>query len=264
MAEGYAIFKDKDEIDLLKKSARLAASTLEMIEQYLKPGISTNELDRICHEYITSQNAVPAPLGYKGFPKSICTSINRVACHGIPDEKLLKDGDLLNIDVSLSIDKIYSDTCRMYFIGTPNIKAKRLSECAQKALYRAIQQVKPGNSARLVGRAIEKCVDEYGYSIVKDFCGHGVGRKLHQEPQILHYDDPFSDRYVFEPGMVLTIEPIINAGKPDVKILQDGWTVVTKDQSLSAQYEHTLIVTDSGCDILTLRAEENLEHIFSI
>jgi len=264
MAPGYAIFKDKDEIALLKKSSRISASTLEMIESYLKPGISTNELDRICHEYITSHNGIPAPLGYKGFPKSICTSINRVACHGIPDEKILKDGDLLNIDVSLSLEGIFSDTCRMYFIGTPNIKAKRLAQCAQEALYRAIQKVKPGHSAREVGKAIEKCVNEYGYSIVKDFCGHGVGRHLHQEPQILHYDDPFSDRYIFEPGMALTIEPIINAGKPDVKILQDGWTVVTKDQSLSAQYEHTLIVTEDGCDVLTLRSDESVEKIFNI
>lgn len=263
MSNGYAIFKDKEEIDLLRRSASISSRTLEMIEQYLKPGITTEELDRICHQYIIDNKAIPAPLGYKGYPKSICTSINRVACHGIPDDKPLKDGDLLNIDISLSLDNVFSDTCKMFFIGKPNIKAKRLAECAQKALYKSIQQVKPGKSTREVGKAIEKCVNEYGYSIVRDFCGHGVGRKLHQEPQILHYDDAFSDRYIFEPGMVFTIEPIINAGKADVKILQDGWTVVTKDQSLSAQYEHTLIVTDTGCEILTLRKEEDLTSIFS-
>ena len=263
MAAGYAIFKGKEELELLKKSARLSAATLEMIEQHLKPGITTDQLDQICHKFITDHQAIPAPLGYKGYPKSICTSINRVACHGIPDNKPLKDGDLLNIDISLSIDGVFSDTCKMFFIGTPNIKAKRLSQCAQIALYRSIQQVKPGTSARNIGKAIQQCVDEYGYSTVKDFCGHGVGRQLHQEPQILHYDDAFSDRYILEPGMVFTIEPIINAGKPDVKILSDGWTVVTKDQSLSAQYEHTLIVTDTGCDVLTLRAEEDLSKIFS-
>jgi methionyl aminopeptidase len=263
MANGYAIFKDKDEITLLRQSAQISSATLEMIEKYLKPGVTTNALDQICHEFILSHNAIPAPLGYKGYPKSICTSINRVACHGIPDEKQLKDGDLLNIDISLSLNGVFSDTCKMFFIGKPNIKARRLSQCAQHSLYKAIQAVKPGGSAREVGKAIEKCVGEYGYSIVKDFCGHGVGRQLHQEPQILHYDDPFSDKYLFEPGMVFTIEPIINAGKADVKILQDGWTVVTKDQSLSAQYEHTLIVTDKACEVLTLRKEEDLNYIFT-
>ena len=261
--EDYAIFTDPKEIEVLRKSAKISASTLEMIEGYLKPGITTEELDKICHDYIVSHGAIPAPLGYKGFPKSICTSINRVACHGIPDEKKLKDGDLLNIDVSLSLDGIFSDTCRMYFIGTPNIKAKRLTECAQKALYHSIREVKPGASVRVIGKAIQKCVDEYGYSIVRDFCGHGVGRKLHQSPQILHYDDPYSDRYTFEPGMTFTIEPIINAGKEGVKILADGWTVVTKDQSLSAQFEHTLIVTENGCEVLTLRKEESLDNIFN-
>ena len=262
--EDYAIFIDPKEIALLRKSARISAGALEMIEEYVKPGITTEELDRICHEYIVSRGAIPAPLGYKGFPKSICTSINRVACHGIPDDKKLKDGDSINIDVSLSLDGIYSDTCRMYFVGTPNIKAKRLTECAKKALYKSIQVVKPGVSIREVGKAIQACVDEYGYSIVQEFCGHGVGRKLHQAPQILHYDDPYSDKYVFEPGMTFTIEPIINAGKSGVKILADGWTVVTKDQSLSAQFEHTMIVTQTGCEILTLRKEESLEEIFSI
>jgi methionyl aminopeptidase len=261
MAEGFAIFKDQNEIEIMRKSAKIASSTLEMIEDFVKPGITTNELDVICHDYIVKHGAIPAPLGYKGFPKSICTSINRVACHGIPDEKKLKDGDLLNIDVSLSLNGFYSDTCKMYFVGKPNIKAKRLSECAQKALYRSIKVVRPGVSIREVGRAIQACVDEYGYATVKDFCGHGVGRHLHQEPQVLHYDDEYSDRYVFEPGMTFTIEPIINAGKQDVKILADGWTVVTKDQSLSAQYEHTIIVTDNGFEILTLRSEESLDQI---
>jgi methionyl aminopeptidase len=260
-SKGYAIFKDAKEIEIMRKSAKLSASVLTMIEEYVKPGITTDELDRICHEYIVSHGAVPAPLGYKGFPKSICTSINRVACHGIPGDKKLSDGDILNIDISLSIDGYFSDTCKMFLVGNVGVQGRRICEAAKLCLYRSIQQVKPGNNIRLIGRAIEEVTKSYKYSIVKDFCGHGVGRALHQEPQILHYDDPMGESVILEPGMTFTIEPIINVGKPDVKILSDGWTVVTKDMSLSAQYEHTLMVTEEGYEVLTLRPEESIEEI---
>lgn len=263
MGKGFAIFTEKNEIDIMRRAGRLAASTLEMIEEFVKPGVPTEELDRICHEYMVKNGAVPAPLGYKGYPKSICTSPNRVACHGIPNEKKLVDGDILNIDVSLSIDGYYADTCRMYFVGKSSVQGKRICEAAKLCLYKSIQVIKPGTKISLIGKKIEEVTKAYRYSIVKEFCGHGVGRKLHQEPQILHYYEPNADDVELVPGMTFTVEPIINAGKPDVRILADGWTCVTKDLSLSAQYEHTLMVTEDGCEILTLRKEESLEEILN-
>ncbi|KJV56266.1 methionine aminopeptidase, type I [Orientia chuto str. Dubai] len=250
-------------IKKMRIAGKIAASTLEMIEQHIQPGVTSNILNKICHDYIISHDAVPAPLGYKGFPKSICTSVNHVICHGIPNDKLLKNGDIINIDVSLSKDGAFADTCKMYFVGQPSVMAKRIVQCAQECLYYAINQVKDNASIRNIGRVIQKNARKYGYSVVRNFCGHGIGRMLHQNPQILHYDDASYENQYMKAGMTFTIEPMINVGKPDVTILPDGWTAITKDRSLSAQYEHTLLVLSDGVEILTLRNEEDLSHIKS-
>jgi methionyl aminopeptidase len=257
-----SLIKSPEMIEKMREVGRMAASVLEMIEEYVKPGAITNELNEICHKYMVDElGTKPAPLGYHGFPKSICTSPNRVVCHGIPDDKPLKIGDILNIDISLSKDGIYADTCRMYFVGECNIQAKRVVKCAQEALYSGIAVVAPGVSLREIGKAIERVTRKYGYSTVHEFCGHGIGYSLHEEPQILHYDDASSQAFILQPGMTFTIEPMINVGKRDVKVMADGWTVLTKDRSLSAQYEHTLLVTETGFDILTLRKEESMAEI---
>ncbi len=254
--------KQSDFLQKMRNAGRIAASTLEMIKKYVKPKVTTNELNEICHNYIVSHDAIPAPLGYKGFPKSICTSVNRVICHGIPDNRALQEGDMLNIDVSLSKDGVFADTCKMYFVGQTSIISKRVVQCAQECLYYGINQVKAGASLRSIGRVIQRNAEKYKYSVVKDFCGHGIGKMLHEKPQILHYDDPYCvDK--MKVGMTFTIEPMINVGKADVKILPDGWTAVTRDRSLSAQYEHTILVTDGGFEILTLREEESLDYICS-
>ncbi|MFM8454011.1 MAG: type I methionyl aminopeptidase [Gammaproteobacteria bacterium] len=252
-----------DLISKMRIASRIAASTLEMIGEYVKPGVTTNKLNEICHEYIIRHDAKPAPLGYKGYPKSICTSPNYVICHGIPNDKPLKDGDILNIDVSLSKNGAFGDTCKMFFVGNKISRmGERIVQCAQECLYLGINEVKEGAPIRNIGRAIEKQARHYGYSVVREFCGHGIGEVLHKEPQILHYDDP-SQKAVLTLGMTFTIEPMINVGKPDLKILPDGWTAVTKDHSLSAQYEHTLVVTEQGVEILTLREEEDLQQILN-
>lgn len=254
--------KTKEQIDQMREVAKLAVEVLELIEPYVKPGVTTNELDAICHQHMVEvQKVKPAPLGYHGFPKSICTSPNRVVCHGIPDDKPIKEGDILNIDVSLSRDGIYTDTCKMFLVGECSIQAKRIVRCAQEATYAGIAAVAPGKTLREVGRAIERIARGYGYSVVREFCGHGVGLSLHEEPQVLHYDHPSSEKYILKPGMTFTVEPMINVGKKEVKVLSDGWTVVTKDRSLSAQYEHTILVTETGFDVLTLRKEESMEEI---
>lgn len=250
-------------IEKMRIAGKVAASTLEMIEQYIQPGITTNQLNDICHDYIISHNAIPAPLGYKGFPKSICTSINHVICHGIPNDRLLRNGDILNIDVSLSKDGAFADTCKMYFVGNPSILAKRIVQCAQECLYYGINQVCNGENIRNIGRVIQKNARKYGYSVVKDFCGHGIGAELHTNPQILHYDSHDCIDQLMTTGMTFTIEPMINVGSPEMTILPDRWTAITKDRSLSAQYEHTLLVTESSYEILTLRAEEDLNYIRS-
>ena len=259
------IMQAGEKIEKMRIAAKLAVDVLEMIAPYVKPGVTTDELNTICHNYMVDvQKAKPAPLGYHGFPKSICTSPNRVVCHGIPDDKALKDGDILNIDVSLSRDGVFADTCKMFLVGECGIQAKRIVKCAQESIYAGIAAVVPGRSLRDVGQAIEKHAHSYGYSVVREFCGHGIGFSLHEEPQVLHYDSAGSEKLIIKPGMTFTIEPMINVGKKDVKTLSDGWTVVTKDRSLTAQYEHTILVTETGFDILTLRNEESLDDILAL
>jgi methionyl aminopeptidase len=254
---------DPSLIERMRASAKIAVDAFTMIAPHVKVGVSTNTLNTLCHDFIVQHGAVPAPLGYKGFPKSICTSPNAVICHGIPNDLPLQEGDILNIDISLSKDGAFADTCKMFFLGKPSIMAKRIVKAAQEATYAGIAQVRPGQSLRAIGRAIEYCARQYKYSVVRDFCGHGVGERLHQEPTVLHYDDPSMDHYILTPGMTFTIEPMINVGSYQTRILKDGWTVMTRDRSLSAQYEHTLLVTETGVDILTLRPEEDLKTIFS-
>ncbi len=248
--------KTPDEIEKMRAVCRLAAEVLEMIEPHVKPGITTNEINGICHDYIVNtQQAIPAPLNYRGFPKSICTSINHQVCHGIPGGKRLKKGDIVNIDITVIKDAFHGDTSKMFFVDEPSILARRLVNITQEALFLGIKQVKPGARLGDIGSAIQQFAEANNYTIVREYCGHGIGREFHEDPQIVHYGTP--DRGVtLQPGMCFTIEPMVNAGKRNVKVLPDGWTVVTKDRSLSAQWEHTLLVTDDGCDILTLRKEE--------
>jgi methionyl aminopeptidase len=250
------IIKSPEEIEKMRVAGRLAAEVLEMIEPHIQPGITTDELNRICHEHIVNhQNAIPAPLDYRGFPKSICTSVNHQVCHGIPSNKRLKNGDIVNIDITVIKDEFHGDTSKMFFIGEPSILARRLVKITQEALQVGIEQVRPGATQGDIGQAIQEFVESHNYSVVREYCGHGIGRDFHEEPQVLHYGtkDP---GVTLQPGMCFTIEPMVNAGKRQVKLLPDGWTVVTKDRSLSAQWEHTLLVTEEGHEILTLRQEE--------
>lgn len=251
--------KTADEIAKMRVAGKLAAEVLEMIAEHVKPGISTAQLDRICHDYIVNvQQAIPAPLGYgtPPFPKSICTSVNHVICHGIPSDKILKKGDVLNIDITVIKDGYHGDTSKMFFVGEPPIAGKRLSEITQQCMYLGIKQVRPGASMGDIGRAIQKHAHANHYSVVEEFCGHGIGSRFHEAPQILHYYHKDSDKIVMQPGMIFTIEPMINQGKRHLKILPDQWTAVTKDHKLSAQWEHTVLVTQDGFEILTLRQEE--------
>jgi methionyl aminopeptidase len=250
------IIKTPDEIDKMRVAGRLAAQVLEMIGEHVRPGVSTDELDRICHDYIVNvQQAIPAPLNYRGFPKSICTSVNHQVCHGIPGNKVLKDGDIVNIDVTVIKDAFHGDTSKMFFIGRPSILAERLVEVTQKAMWKGIELVKPGARLGDIGHAIQKFVESNGYSVVQEYCGHGIGRGFHEDPQVLHYGSPGTG-LTLQAGMTFTIEPMVNAGKRNVKLLPDGWTVVTKDRRLSAQWEHTILVAPSGYEVLTLRTEE--------
>jgi methionyl aminopeptidase len=248
--------KTAEEIEKMRIAGRLAAEVLEMIEPHVKQGVTTEELDRICHDYIVNQQeATPAPLHYRGFPKSICTSVNHQVCHGIPGNKTLKNGDIVNIDVTVIKDGFHGDTSKMFMIGEPSILAQRLSKVSREAMNIGINQVKPGVRLNEIGSAIQKYVESHNYSVVREYCGHGIGRDFHEDPQVLHYRTPEPGPEL-QPGMCFTIEPMINAGKRMVKLLPDGWTVVTKDRSLSAQWEHTILVTDEGYEILTLRQEE--------
>ncbi|MCB1801627.1 MAG: type I methionyl aminopeptidase [Gammaproteobacteria bacterium] len=250
------IIKTPDEIDKMRVAGRLAAEVLEMIGEHVQPGVSTDELDRICHDYITkTQNAIPAPLNYRGFPKSICTSVNHQVCHGIPGNKILKEGDIVNIDVTVIKDGFHGDTSKMFFVGKPTILAQRLVDITHKAMWRGIDLVRPGTSLGDIGHAIQKFVESSGYSVVQEYCGHGIGRGFHEDPQVLHYGTP-NTGLTLRAGMTFTIEPMVNAGKRNVKLLPDGWTVVTKDRKLSAQWEHTILVTPNGYEVLTLREEE--------
>jgi methionyl aminopeptidase len=249
--------KTADEIDKMRLAGRLAAEVLEIIEPHVQPGMTTGELDRICHDHIVNvQNAIPAPLNYRGFPKSICTSVNQVVCHGIPGEKRLKKGDIINIDITVIKDGYHGDTSKMFFVGQPSVLANRLIQVTQKALYIGIDQARPGNRLGDIGHAIQSFVESHSYSVVREYCGHGIGREFHEDPQILHYGIAGAGLEL-QPGMCFTIEPMVNAGRQQVKLKPDGWTVVTRDRSLSAQYEHTLLITEEGPEILTLREEEN-------
>lgn len=250
------IIKTPAEQEKMRIAGRLAAEVLEMIEEHVKPGITTNELDQICHDYIVNvQQAIPAPLNYRGFPKSICTSVNHQVCHGIPSDKRLKKGDSINIDITVIKDGFHGDTSKMFFAGEPSILAKRLADITQKAMFTGINMVKPGVQLGNIGHAIQKYVESQHYSVVREYCGHGIGRGFHEEPQVLHYGKKDTG-VTLQAGMCFTIEPMVNTGKRHVKMLSDDWTVVTKDKSLSAQWEHTILVTDDGHEILTLRQEE--------
>ena len=252
--------KSKVDIEKMRVAGKLASEVLEMIGQYVKPGVSTEELDQICHDYIVKeQNAIPAPLNYKGFPKSICTSVNHQVCHGIPsDDKILKESDIINIDVTVIKEGFHGDTSKMYHVGKPSILAERLCKVTQECMYQAISIVKPGLHIGDIGAVIQKHAYDNNFSVVKDYCGHGIGKNFHESPQILHYGIK-NTGIRLEEGMTFTIEPMINSGKYKTKLLNDGWTVVTQDHSLSAQWEHTILVTSNGYEILTLRNEENIE-----
>lgn len=254
--------KTPEEIEKMRAVGALAGQQLEMIEQHIKPGISTGELDRICHEFtINEQHATPAPLNYRGFPKSICTSVNHVVCHGIPsDDKILKNGDIINVDVTLIKDGFHGDTSKTFIVGEASVLAERLTQICQDALYRGIKQVKPGNHLGDIGYVIQRFAEKNRFSIVREYCGHGIGRVFHDEPQVLHYGKRGTG-VELKPGMTFTIEPMLNAGKAAVKLLPDEWTVVTKDHKLTAQWEHTVLVTDTGYEILTHRQDDTIEKI---
>jgi methionyl aminopeptidase len=248
--------KTPEEIDKMRVAGQLAAEVLVMIEPYVKEGISTHELDRICHDYMVNvQHTIPAPLNYKGFPNAICTSINHQVCHGIPSQKPLKNGDVVNIDITVIKNGFHGDTSKMFIIGEASNSAKQLVAATYQCLRLGIAQVKPGNFLGDIGFAIQKFAENQGYSVVQEYCGHGIGRDFHEEPQVMHYGKPKTG-VLLRPGMTFTIEPMINAGKRYVKRLPDNWTVVTKDRSLSAQWEHTILVTETGMEVLTKRAEE--------
>jgi methionyl aminopeptidase len=234
----------------MREAGRLAAETLDMITPHVRPGVSTGALDRLCHEFITAHGAVPAPLNYRGFPKSICTSINHVVCHGIPGDRRLEAGDVLNIDVTVVLNGWHGDTSRMFCAGAPSTRARNLIDVTHEALLRGVRAVKPGATLGDVGHAIQTFVESQRFSVVRDFCGHGIGRRFHEAPNVLHFGRP-GDGPVLRPGMFFTIEPMVNAGRPEVKVLDDGWTAVTRDRSLSAQFEHMVGVTADGVEVFT-------------
>ncbi len=239
-----------EDFEGMRAAGRLAAETLDMLVPEVKPGITTDYINKLAHEFILDHGATPAPLNYRGFPKSICTSINHVVCHGIPSDRVLKDGDTVNIDVTVILDGWHGDTSRMYWAGEPKLKARRLTDITFEAMWRGIEAVKPGATTGDIGAAIQEHVEAARYSVVRDFCGHGLGRIFHEPPNILHYGKPGRGTPLRE-GMFFTIEPMVNAGKWQVKMLNDGWTAVTKDKSLSAQFEHSLGVTADGCEVFT-------------
>jgi methionyl aminopeptidase len=250
--------KTPDEQEKLRIAGRLAAEVLDMIGEHVKPGVSTDELDQLCNDYIVNvQRSIPANVGYRGFPKTVCTSVNHVVCHGIPSDRRLKQGDILNIDVAIIKDGFHGDTSRMYFAGQPPVLAQRLSQVCREAMHAGIEAVRPGAHLGDVGHAIQSHTEAAGYSVVREYCGHGIGRIYHEDPQVLHYGEAGTG-IELRPGMVFTIEPMINAGKRHTRLLPDGWTVVTKDHSLSAQWEHMVLVTPIGREILTLAAEDRV------
>ncbi|REH37886.1 methionine aminopeptidase type I [Paraperlucidibaca baekdonensis] len=256
------LIKTADEIAKMRVAGRLAAEVLTMIGAHVKPGVTTDELNQICHDYIVNvQHATPAPLNYRGFPKSICTSVNHVICHGIPAEKkVLKDGDIINIDVTVIKDGYHGDTSKMFFVGSSSVLAERLVKVTQECLYKALALVKPGCTLGDIGHVIAQHAQGQRFSVVREYCGHGIGAVFHEEPQILHYGQPGTGM-ALQAGMTFTIEPMINAGTHHTKLLPDGWTVVTKDHKLSAQWEHTLLVTETGVEVLTARPDEDLSFL---
>lgn len=250
--------KTPDEQQKMRVAGRLASELLDYLEPYVKPGMSTGELDELAHRYqVDVQKAIPAPLNYRGFPKSICTSVNHVVCHGIPGERILKEGDIVNIDVTPIKDGYHGDSSRMFYVGEPSILAKRLVETTYQAMVTGIRMVRAGTRLGDIGHAIQTFAEKKGFSVVREYCGHGVGRVFHEDPQILHYGEPGTGM-ALKAGMTITIEPMLNAGKRYVKLLGDGWTVVTKDHSLSAQWEHTVLVTETGYEVLTAGKDERI------
>ncbi|MEQ8196217.1 MAG: type I methionyl aminopeptidase [Rhodospirillales bacterium] len=235
----------------MRKAGRLAAETLDYVAPFVKPGVTTDEIDKLVHDFTIQNNAVPAPLGYRGFPKSVCTSVNHVVCHGIPGDKRLEEGDVINIDVTPIVDGWHGDSSRMYYVGKVSIKAKRLVEITFEAMWKGIKAVRSGAHVGDIGHAIQAHAEKHRYGVVRDFCGHGIGQIFHDAPNIMHFGNRGEGPELRE-GMIFTIEPMINAGRPEVKILADGWTAVTKDRSLSAQFEHTIGVTADGCEVFTL------------
>ena len=234
----------------MRAAGRLAAETLDMIVPHVRTGVTTAHLDQLCHEFILAHGATPAPLNYRGYPKSICTSINHVVCHGIPGDRRLVEGDVLNIDVTVVLDGWHGDSSRMYAAGQPSTKAARLMDVTYDSLMRGVAAVKPGATLGDVGHVIQAFVEGHRFSVVRDFCGHGIGRRFHEAPNVLHFGKP-GEGPVLRPGMFFTIEPMVNAGRPEVKVLEDGWTAVTRDRTLSAQFEHMVGVTDDGCEVFT-------------
>lgn len=248
--------KTAEEIEKMRVAGLLAAEVLEMIEPHVQAGVTSLELDQICHDYMVNvQKTIPAPLNYHGFPKSICTSVNHVICHGIPNEKRLKNGDIVNIDITVIKDGYHGDTSKMFFVGEPSIQARRLAQVTYECMLLGIEQVKPGAHLGDIGHVIQQHAESQNYSVVREYCGHGIGKVFHEDPQVLHYGQPGTGM-ALETGMIFTIEPMINVGKRHVKLMKDGWTVISKDRSLSAQWEHTILVTETGHEVLTRRKEE--------
>ena len=254
------VIKSSQDIEKMRVACRLASEVLDHVAPFVKPGVTTAELDQICHDYMVNvQNTIPAPLnycppGYTPYPKSICASVNHVVCHGIPNERALKKGDVVNLDITVIKDGWHGDTSRMFAVGgETSILAKRLSSITYECMWLGIDKVKPGARLGDIGAVIQQHAEKAGFSIVREFCGHGIGKKFHEEPQVVHYGKPGTGM-VLEPGMIFTIEPMVNAGKAAISELSDGWTIVTKDRSLSAQWEHTVLVTDSGVEVLTVSA----------
>ena len=235
----------------MRRAGKLAAETLDMITAHVRPGISTGEIDKLCHDYMVERGAIPATLGYRGYTKSSCTSVNHVVCHGIPGDRVLVDGDIINIDVTVILDGWHGDSSRMYVAGEASTKAKLLMDVTYDAMMKGIAAIRPGATLGDIGHAIQVHVEKHRFSVVRDFCGHGIGRHFHEPPNILHFGRP-GEGPKLKPGMFFTVEPMVNAGRPEVKILDDGWTAVTRDRSLSAQFEHMVAVTDNGVEIFTL------------
>jgi methionyl aminopeptidase len=240
-----------EDFGVMRRAGKLAAETLDMITAHVRPGISTGEIDKLCHDYMVERGAIPATLGYRGYTKSSCTSVNHVVCHGIPGDRVLVDGDIINIDVTVILDGWHGDSSRMYVAGEASTKAKLLMDVTYEAMMKGIAAIRPGATLGDIGHAIQVHVEKHRFSVVRDFCGHGIGRHFHEPPNILHFGRP-GEGPKLKPGMFFTVEPMVNAGRPEVKILDDGWTAVTRDRSLSAQFEHMVAVTDNGVEIFTL------------